>query len=349
MLRSGARLLSPYRFPLASWVVLTVVVSFFLILVGCTKSGNSNSLFAYVSMEEDIGQRLLSGFEKDTGIRVDFVRLSTGEASARIEAEKNNPQASVWLGGVGLGHAEAKEKGLTTPYESPQTQKVPARYRDAQGYWHGIYQGILAFAANNGELKRRKLDPPQTWKDLTDPKWKNLIQLPNPGTSGTSYNLITTLIARGGEEKAFEYLRALHKNVSQYTKSGAAPTKNVALGESVVGIGYSQDILRLIHESKADVRIIYPSDGTGYEVAAVSMIKGGKQSELAKKLVDWLYTPSAGSILAKHFTLPVVREGLTLPPESVLPADLKLIDSDIIAAGKNKRRLVEAWNEKVNQ
>jgi iron(III) transport system substrate-binding protein len=349
MPRTNSPTLVSHGFPYFRLTLVVAATTFFLILMGCNKTQSGPTLFAYVSMEEDIGQRLLTGFEKDTGIRVDFVRLSTGEAAARLEAEKNNPQSSVWLGGVGLGHAEAKEKGLTEPYESAQTKKIPPQYRDPENYWHGIYQGVLAFAANNKELESRKLTPPQTWKDLTDPKWKNLIQLPNPGTSGTSYNLITTLIKRDGEKSAFDYLHALHGNVSQYTKSGAAPTKNVALGESVIGVGYSQDILRLIHESKANIRIIYPTDGTGFEVAAVSLIKNGKQPDLAKKLVDWLYTPSAGQILAKHFTIPVVQDGFTLPPETALPKTLKLIASDISWAGKNKRRLVEMWNERVNQ
>ena len=349
MSREFARIPNPRLFVLPLLIALALMASFLLVLTGCKKGPEVPTIFAYTSMEEETGQLLLAAFEKETGIKVDFVRLSTGEAAARIEAEKNNPQASIWLGGVGLVHAEAKEKGLTAPYESAATRKVPAKYRDPQGYWHGLYIGILAFATNTDELKQRGLTAPETWKDLTDPKWKDLIQMPNPGTSGTSYNLITTLLARGTETEAFNYLKALHKNVSQYTKSGAAPVKNVALGESVVGVGYSHDILRLIYESKAGIKITYPKDGTGYEVASVSLIKNGKQPALAQKLIDWLYTPAAGQIMAKFYILPILREGITIPPQSAPPADLKLIDSDIAWAGKNKARLIELWNEKVNQ
>jgi len=194
---------------------------------GCKKS--TPGLFAYVSLDEEIAQDLMSTYEKETGVKVQFVRLSTGEASARLEAEKNNPQASIWVGGVGLVHAEAKEKGLTTPYNSPQTQKVPAAFRDKDGYWNGLYLGLLAFAANTEQLKTRGLTAPEQWSDLLDPKWKGLIQIPNPGTSGTSYNLITTLIAKTDEAKAFDYLKKLHNNVSQYTRSGMAPRKKRCL------------------------------------------------------------------------------------------------------------------------
>lgn len=308
----------------------------------------SEKLFAYVSLEETVAHQLLAAFEKETGTHVEFVRLSTGEATARMQAEKNNPQASLWIGGGGLGHAEAKDKGLTEAYDAKGMAAVPAKYRDPQNYWGGIYLGVLAFAVNKNKIKELGLTPPQTWKDLLDPKWKGLIQLPNPATSGTSYNLITTLIGKDGEKGAFDYLKALHKNVSQYTRSGAAPTKNVAIGETVVAVGYAQDMIKLIHESNAPLEVIYPKDGTGYEIASVSLLKGAKQGELAKKLIDWLYTSKAAQVLADQYIVPIDRKGVSMKKDSLAPANLKLIDTNVDWAAKNKQRLIEEWNEKVN-
>lgn len=330
-----------------------LVVSFLSLILGvnsCTKKDSDKAphLVAYVSLEEEIAQNLLAQFQKETGIAVDFVRLSTGEATARLEAEKNNPQASIWLGGVGLGHAEMKEKGLTTPYQSPATASLEAKYKDPEGYWNGIYLGSLVFATNRELLQKKGLKAPTTWTELLDPKWKGQIQLPNPGTSGTSYNIIAALVTDKGEEKAFDYLKQLHRNVSQYTRSGAAPAKNVALGEALVGVGYVHDLLKLVHVSKASLDIVYPKDGTGYEVASVSLIKGGKQTELAKKLIDWVYTTSASQVLADNFVTPLKRDGVKLRPEMVIPDGVRLVDVPIDWAGKNKTRLIEMWNEKVN-
>jgi len=308
----------------------------------------NDHVFAYTSFDEEIAQKYVAAFQKETGIKVSFVRLSTGEAIARIEAEKANPQASIWLGGVGLGHAEIKDKGLSVPYLAPAAASLLAKYRDPEGYWNGLYLGILSFAYNKDLLKKKNLTPPEKWSDLLDPKWKGSIQIPNPGTSGTSYNLITTLIARDGEDKAFSYLHDLHKNISQYTRSGSAPAKNVALGEALVGIGYAHDIFRLMFELKSSLGLIYPKDGTGYEVAAMSLIKGGKDIEVAKKLVDWSYTKTASQILADHYIIPLKTAGVKFRQEAVYPKDLKLIDSDINWAGKNKQRLIEVWNERVN-
>lgn len=329
------------------WVAFAFFCGLFA-LSGCSKTASSNSIAIYTSLDESMARLLLESFTKEIGIKVDFVRLATGEAAARIEAEKNRPQAALWLGGVGLGHAELKAKGLTTPYTSEATQKIPAALKDSEGYWNGLYRGILVFVTNTKQAEARKLTVPTSWNDLLSPQWKGLIQIPNPGTSGTSYNLITTLIESMGEEKAFEYLKNLHKNISQYTKSGAAPTKNVALGESALAIGYFHDIVRLSQESKAPLQVSFPKEGTGYEIAAVSLIKNGPKPELAGKLIDWMYSKTASQLLADYYYVPVFTEGVDLRKEAVLPTTLKLIDTNIDWAGQNKERLIDLWNSKIN-
>lgn len=74
---------------------------------------SANSVKAYTTFEEPLAKEVFDAFEKETGIRVEWVRLSTGEAVARLEAERENPQASIWVGGVGVLHVQAKMKGLT--------------------------------------------------------------------------------------------------------------------------------------------------------------------------------------------------------------------------------------------
>ncbi len=327
--------------------ILCLIPVVLLAFIGCKPQSSTNHLFVYTTMNEELARKILDAFQKETGITVEFVRLSTGEAAARIEAERNNPQASIWLGGVGLGHEEAKQKGLTTPYEPTTAKEIGKQYRDPEHYWTGFLLETLAFASNREKLKKAGLQAPTSWKDLTHPKLKNEIQISNPGTSGTAYNVLTTLITKNGESGAFEFLKDLHKNVSQYTRSGAAPAKNVAIGEGTVAIGYAHDILKLIYDSKAPLEITFPQDGAGYEVDAISLIKNGKQLELAKKLFDWMFTKTPSEILMKDYATPILTHGAENPSAKLLPKDLKLVDSDIVWAGKNKQRLVDLWNEMI--
>jgi iron(III) transport system substrate-binding protein len=310
----------------------------------------ADPLTLYVTFDEEVAQKVIQAYEKETKTKVNFVRLSTGEATARIAAEKNNPQASLWLGGAAIAHAEIKHKGLSVPYASAATAKLPARFKDKDGNWNGLYVGLLAFVTHSGQIKKLGLKSPKTWDDLTAPGLKGHIQIANPGTSGTSYNLITTLISRSNEAEAFAYLKRLHPNVSQYTRSGEAPTKSAALGETAVAVGYAHDAQRMIHSSKAPLEVTIPTDGTGYEIAAVSLIKGGKQSAEAGKLIDWLYSKAAGQIMADHFLAVILNEGIKAQKSAidVKSKAIKLIDVDPDWAGKNKARLIEQWNDEIN-
>ena len=124
---------------------------------------------AYTTMEEPLAKALFDAFEAETGIKVEWVRLSGGEAIARLEAERANPQASIWVGGVGTQHIEAKLRGLSTPYRSRVASSIPARYRDPDNYWTGLYVGPIAFCMNTERAKELGLSMPKSWADLIKP------------------------------------------------------------------------------------------------------------------------------------------------------------------------------------
>jgi iron(III) transport system substrate-binding protein len=303
----------------------------------------SQRVSAYTTLDEELARVVFAAFKEDTGIEVDWVRLSTGEAVARIEAESANPQASIWYGGVGLGHIEAKQKGLTTPYKSPAASMAD-QFRDDEWYWSGIYAGPLAFESNMNQLERYGLKQPRRWKDLLDPGFKGQIQMANPGSSGTSYNVLATMVQILGEDAAFEYMAALDKNITQYTRSGSAPGRNAAIGEITVAIGYAHDGVRLIAEGYP-LKLSFPSEGTGYEIASVSLIANGPadQQAAAKKLFDWALGERAAELYATKFVVPFVD--VPLADGAVPISEVNTIDQDDVWAAANKERLVNKWND----
>jgi len=301
-------------------------------------------LAVYTTLDEPLARAVLAAFEEDTGIGVDWVRLSGGECVARLIAEKENPQISIWYGGVGLDHIVAKEKGLTIPYESPNAVNIPDNFKDADHYWTGIYAGPLCFVSNTNQLEELGLEAPTSWADLIKPEYEGYLQVANPGTSGTSYNVLATMVQIMGEDKAFEYLKALDKNIFQYTRSGSKPGKNAAIGEIPIGIGYAHDQVKLVSQGYPLV-ITFPSEGTGYEIASISLIKGGPQPELAKKLYDWALTKRAAEVYASVYVCPFVDVELK---EGAIPiSKVKTINQDNKWAGANKDRLVARWTDEV--
>lgn len=315
-----------------------------LMLLATSAVFAQDRVVVYTTLFEPTARLLFDEFEKDTGIKVEWVRLSSGEAVARLDAERNNPQASIWFGGVGLNHIEAKEKGLTEAYISPNIDVIPEPFRDPDYYWTGIYVGPLTFISNTERLAELGVEAPTSWADLLKPEFQGEIQMANPGTSGTAYNVIATLVQLWGEDEAFEYLSKLHKNIQQYTRSGNAPNTAVGIGEVAVGIGYAHDQVEVLSQGYP-VKITAPSEGTGYEIASISLVKGGKQMEAAKKLYDWALTERAAVLLASTNVIPLID--VPLKEGAISLFDVNVIAQDDVWAATQRERLVDRWNNEI--
>lgn len=321
-----------------------------LALLAAASMFAQESVSAYTTLEEPLAKSLFDLYKTKTGTTVNFIRLSGGEVIARLEAEKANPQASIWVGGVGLDHITAKTKGLTEPYKSRLVNNTPAQYRDPENYWIGLYVGPLTFVTNTDRAKELGLPVPQSWADLLKPIYKGQIRVASPLTSGTAYNLITTqrYLFNGDEEKAFDYLRKLDANIDQYTKSGSAPGKSVAIGEIPIAIGYAHDQVKLKVDAKAPVVITAPSEGTGYELASMSLVKGAKEAVAAKKLYDWILTKEAQDLIATWYVVPVSKIATTNPNAFSIDK-IKTVNQDLRWDGDkaNSDRLKDRWNKEI--
>jgi iron(III) transport system substrate-binding protein len=310
-----------------------------------------NSVSAYTTLEEPLAKALFEQFQKETGITVNFVRLSGGEAVARMEAEAANPQASIWVGGVGLDHITAKSKNLTIPYRSRASVNTPPQFVDPQNYWIGLYVGPLTFVTNLDRARALGLTPPQSWADLLKPEYKGQIRMANPNISGTAYNVITTIrtLNNGNEDAAFDYLKKLDANIDQYARSGSAPGKSVATGEIPVAIGYAHDQVRLKVEG-ANVEIYAPTEGTGYELASMSLIRGGKDQINARRLYDWVLSSANAQKLFTEWFLVLVAAGAEKHPMALSLDQIKTVNQDMAweGAAVNKNRLLDRWNRDID-
>src|SRR5512137_3160256 len=247
-------------------------------------------LVVYCTVQEEWCRPMVAAFEKATGIKVLMTRKSSGEFYAQIKAEAANPRGDVWWGGTGDPHLQAAEEGLLEPYKSPKMAEqhdwAIKHYDAAKGRSIGIYAGALGYSYNNAQLKKKNIPEPKCWSDLVKPAFKDEIQVANPNSSGTSYTMLATLVQLMGEDKAFAYLKALHRNINQYTKSGAAPARAAASGESLVGITFQHDAVTQ-KVNGAPVELVAPCEGTGYEIGSMSIIRGARNMDNARRFYDW--------------------------------------------------------------
>ncbi len=298
-------------------------------------------------------QAMATEYQKATGVKMAMVQKGSGEALAQITAEAANPRTDVWFGGTGDPHLQAAERGLTTDYTSPNLGQLHewarAQHKQSGGKTVGVYMGALGFGYNTESLAKKKAKPPACWSDLLRPEFKGEVQMANPASSGTAYTAIATLVQVMGEEKAFEYLKALNRNVSQYTKSGTAPVKNVARGEATVSVSFIHDA---VTEAVGGfpVKSSTPCEGTGYEIGSMSVIKGSRNLEAAKKFYDWALTAPAQEIGAatKQFQVPSNRSAKVNPLAPDF-SKIKLIDYDSAKYGASaeRKRLIDRWERDV--
>ncbi|RKM53900.1 extracellular solute-binding protein [Butyrivibrio sp. X503] len=290
-------------------------------------------LVVYGSCEEEYLAAACEHFEELYGVKVTYQRLSTGEVQSKIEEENGNPSGDVWFGGTTDPYNVAASEGLLEAYDAQNASHLLSdMYRDADGYWYGIYKGILGFMVNVDELQRMNVDTPKDWKDLLDPKYKGLIWLSNYNTAGTAKLVINTMIQKYGHDEGIQYLVDLDKNIEVYTKSGSGPSKNVGTGECVVGIGFLHDgITQIVDNGYGNIGLIIPSSGTSFEVGATAIFKGAKHPNAAKLWIEYALSPECVELAAQNGSYqflvldnaqqPEVAAQFGLDPENVMEYD----------------------------
>ena len=330
-------------------------LSMLALLAAALPAAAQGEVVVYCSVQEEWCRPMVAAFEKATGIKVLMTRKSSGEFYAQIKAEAANPKGDIWWGGTGDPHLQAAEELLTDPYVSPRLDELQdwavRQAKAAKFRTVGIYAGALGYSYNTVELAKRKLPEPKCWADLAKPIYKDDVQVANPNSSGTSYTMLATLVQIMGEQKAFEFMKALHKNINQYTKSGAAPARAAATGESLIGITFQHDAVTQA-VGGAPVKIVSPCEGTGYEIGSMSIIKGAKNLANARKWYDWALSPEAQGLAAgvKSFQVPSNKKAL-VPAQAPKLGAIKLIDYDFAKYGSSaeRTRLLKKWDDEVSK
>jgi iron(III) transport system substrate-binding protein len=314
----------------------------------------SGQLNIVCSVQDEWCSLMSTAFGKSSGIKVNVLKRGSGEALAQLIAERANPKTDVWFGGTGDPHLQAAEQDLTLEYKSPSLGQLHPWAQDQarQSGWRtvGVYSGPLGFGFNTELLAKKKLAAPKCWKDLLSPSLHGEVQVANPASSGTAYTMIATIVQLMGEDKAYEYLKGLHKNVSQYTRSGTGPIKAAARGETTVSISF-------VHDAPGEqmqgfpIATETPCEGTGAEIGSMSIVKGARNLENAKKFYEWALTTSAQQlgVAAKQFQLPSNKN---TPLDSRIPdfRKIKFISYDYAKYGKSteRKRLIDRWEREVN-
>ena len=317
-------------------------------------AANAAKLTLYCSAQEDWCQLMARSFEDASGIDVNMTRKSSGETFAQIKAESANPKGDVWWGGTGDPHLQAAEEGLTAEYLSPMRDQLhPWAISQAESAGNktiGIYSGALGYGYNTDLLAANNLPEPACWKDLLKPEYKGHVQMANPNSSGTAYTTLASMVQIFGEDEGFEFMKGLHANVNQYTKSGSAPIKAAGRGENTIGIVFMHDAVKQAVNG-FPVKVVAPCEGTGYEMGSMSIIDGARNMDEAKAFYDWALSPEAQNLALQVNAFQVPSNmGAETSESAPDMSTIKLIDYDFKKYGSSdeRKRLLKKWDDDVS-
>jgi len=314
-------------------------------LVVAMNADAQTELTVYTAVEAVDLQKYADRFNADhPDIKINWVRDSTGVVTARLLAEKENPQADVIWGLAGTSLLLLKEEGMLAPYAPEGLEKLSPKFRDRDETpsWVGMDAWMAAICVNTVEAKKNNLPMPSSWEDLTNPVYKGHVVMPNPNSSGTGFLDVSAWLQLMGEDKGWEYMDGLHQNISRYTHSGSAPCKMAASGETALGVSFAFPGANL-KEKGAPLELVFPEEGLGWEVEATAIVDGTDKLDAAQTLVDWSISRTAMEMYNEGYAI-VAMPGVAQPVKH-FPANAEelIIDNDFAWAASNREAILAEW------
>ena len=287
-------------------------------------------------------------FTEKTGIKVEYVEISTGKALAQLQAENGNTTADIWFGGGVDSYISATDLGYLEQYVSPEAEAINPAYSDADGYWTGLALVPAGFLVNNDVLAEKNLEAPKTWEDLADPKYKGEIIMASPAISGTQYAILNGTIQAYGEEKGWEVWKGINENVDFYAQGGGEPGPKCAAGEFGIAV-LAMTGGTFAMEAEYPVTAVYPEDMIPWTPAPIAIFKNSQNKDAAKVFVDY-FLSKEGQEALREADARIMARGEVAIPEAIGTVDTeKLIDQDVLLFGSQREALLEKWAAMVGE
>jgi iron(III) transport system substrate-binding protein len=313
-----------------------------------TSAVAETELTVYTAVEaEDLARYAETFNESNPDIKINWVRDSTGIITAKLLAERDNPQADVIWGLAATSLLLLKSEGMLDAYAPAGVDKLDAKFVDGDNppAWVGMDAWVASVCYNTVEAGKAGLTPPTSWKDLTDPQYAGHLIMPNPNSSGTGFLDVSSWLQIFGEDGGWEYMDALHENIARYTHSGSKPCKLAAAGEIPIGISFAFRGAKS-KAAGAPIEIIVPSEGVGWDMEATAIVAGTANLDAAKKLVDFTVTKQANEMYNTGYAVvayPGVAKPVEFFPEGLLDA---MIDNDFEFAANNRAAILKEWQSR---
>lgn len=348
------RELSIMRFKSVAHTMVLIMATMIFGFAGITMSTvHAGEITAYTSLEESEIADYLKAAKKDMpDLRVNVLRLSTGDLGARILSEGNHPRYDVIWGWALTNMMDPRVQALLQVYHPKGLERMPEQFKTKDGKWFAPTGYMAALCVNTDRLKRKGLPMPTGWTDLLNPIYKGEVVMPNPASSGTGYLQIVSILQGMGGEKGWDFLKQLNTNVAQYSKSGSRPCSMASTGEYAVGASSAIVAMQAVQQGYP-VKMIIPKEGAGYELEANALSAGTTHQKDAERFLDWTISDDAARLYGKYKEIVGIETAAVAhqPTAEGMPSDVKklLFPMDFKQSMETRPATLARWQKEIEQ
>lgn len=254
---------------------------------------------------------VLTEFTSDTGITAPNDNKNSGQSLTALIAEKNAPVCDVVYLGITYG-MQAVEEGVLEPYEPEGFDEMEDSLKNADGLYSTVHFGSIAIMANTEALG--DLPVPQSWEELLDPMYKDMIGFLDPTSSAVGYSVCVAMNeAMGGDldnfDPFFEYMSKLSANNVICPKQTS--TAKLMKGEIPILIDADFNGYTLKYDQDGPIEIVIPEEGSLKIPYVIGLVKGCPHPEEAKQLIDYLYSEEGQQLFAQGYVRPINTDALS--------------------------------------
>ena len=251
----------------------------------------------YTELSESLTKGFKDYYKKTYGKDVDITFVRPGGWPVcldKVRAWGDKPDADIFLGAGAPAHEVLKQEGLIVPYKPKDWDKVPTEWhgmkvKDKGGDWACFAPWIVTNLYNEKVLKKLRLPPPKTWKDLVNPIYRGNVVYTLPYASGTMHETVEIILQTFGEKEGWGYLRLLAAQLARFSTGSTDTTHITSRGEIPIGVAQPQMNAMVARRDGYPVRDLLP-DKTILVPEAVALLKNAPNEKIGKIFLDWLFT-----------------------------------------------------------
>lgn len=302
----------------------------------------------YSTHGESLLELVADEFEKETGVKVDFINLK-GELADRVRAEKANPQSDVMYGAPSSVFLELKGEELFAPCHPSWAGQIDPLFKDAEGYWFGTIQTPVLMFFNRELISREQA--PKDWSDLVKPQYKNLLVFRNALSSSaraTYSSLLQQYEKQNDLESGWTFLKGVDANTKRYYGSGSLQFQAIGRKEAAISFAVLNSVIDNKINNHMPLEIIDAKSGSPVITDGIALIKGAKHPNAGKAFLEFAGSPKIQSLLANRFNrLPTHPAAIADAPKWMGEIQFKVMDVDWGTLSARQSPWMQKWDSEV--